>query len=326
MKSSFFKNLGPISLVTIKKHLECNSFKIDENASFKEFTSIKNLSEKGLSFLTDSYFSEEKIPSDGTIICSHSKYRKFKKNTNPLIIVNDVHSAVAKLSNIFYRSLTHKEIDSLDAPKIGVNCNISQSAVIENGAIIGKNVNVSSGCYIGHNCIIGDNTSIDCNTVISNSLIAENVNVGRNSSLGQQGFGFAISKNKNIKIFHSGRVILQTGVNLGSNCTIDRGSFGDTIIGQNTYFDNLCHVAHNVIVGNNCVFAAMTGIAGSTIIGNAVLTGGQVGIAGHLNIGNNVQIAAQSGVLRDIDNDSSVMGHPAIDKIKYIRKYKKYYA
>ena len=77
--------------------------------------------------------------------------------------------------------------------------------------------------------------------------------VGRNSSIGQQGFGFAISKNKNIKIFHSGRVILQAGVNVGSNCTIDRGSFGDTIIGQNTYFDNLCHVAHNVVVGNNCI-------------------------------------------------------------------------
>ena len=150
--------------------------------------------------------------------------------------------------------------------------------------------------------------------------------IGRNSSIGQQGFGFAISKNENIKIFHTGRVILQTGVNIGSNCTIDRGSFGDTIIGQNTYFDNLCHVAHNVIIGNNCIFAAMTGIAGSTNIGNNVMTGGQVGIAGHLNIGNNVQIAAQSGVLKDIDNDSSIMGHPAIDKFKYIRNYKKNYA
>ena len=70
----------------------------------------------------------------------------------------------------------------------------------------------------------------------------------------------------------------------------------------------------------------MTGIAGSANIGNDVMTGGQVGIAGHLNIGNNVKIAAQSGVLKNLDNGSSVMGHPAIDKIKYIRKYKKNYA
>ncbi len=325
MKSSFFKNLGPISITRIKEHLECVSINIDEDALFHEFTSIKHLNPKKLSFLTDAHYSKEKILSDGAIVCSKLIYRKFK-STSPLIIVKDVHSAVAKLSNIFYRSHTQKEIESLGRPKIDSNCNISQSATIENGAIIGKNVKISSGCYVGHNCIIGDNTSIDCNAVITNSIIAENVYIGRNSSLGQQGFGFAINKNDNIKIFHSGRVILQAGVYIGANCSIDRGSFGDTIIGQNTYFDNLCHIAHNVVVGNNCIFAAMTGIAGSTAIGNNVMTGGQAGIAGHLNIGNNVQIAAQSGVLKDIDNDCSVMGHPAIDKFKYIRKYKKNYA
>ena len=325
MNSSFFKNLGPISFNTIKKHLECTSVNIDEDASFNDFTSIKKLNVKGLSFLTDTRFVNESMLGDGTIICNQSIQRKFK-STNPLIIVNDVHSAVARLSNIFYRVLTFNEIEILDKPKIDSNCNISQHSVIENGAIIGKNVSIGGGCHVGYNCIIGDNTSIDCNTVITNAVIAENAHVGRNSSLGQQGFGFAISKNKNIKIFHSGRVILQAGVNIGSNCTIDRGSFGDTIIGQNTYFDNLCHVAHNVIVGNNCIFAAMTGIAGSTNVGNHVMTGGQVGIAGHLNVGDNVKIAAQSGVLKDVASDSSVMGHPAIDKIKYIRKYKKNYA
>ena len=325
MKSSFFKNLGPISYSAIKKHFESIPIYIDEDTSFNEFTSIKNLKAGGLSFLTDTHYDEENILSDGAIICSPSIHKKFR-NDNPLIIVNDLHSAVAKLSNIFYRFLTYKEIETLSKPKIGSNCNISRSAIIENGAVIGKNVRIGGGCYVGYNCVIGDNTFIDTNTVITNSIIAENTHIGRNSSLGQQGFGFAISKDKNIRIFHSGRVILQEGVNIGSNCTIDRGSFGDTIIGQNTYFDNLCHIAHNVVVGNNCIFAAMTGIAGSAIIGNDVMTGGQVGIAGHIKIGNNVQIAAQSGVLKDIDNDSSVMGHPAIDKFKYIRKYKKNYA
>ena len=325
MKSSFFKNLGPISFTKIKEHLECTHINIGEDSSFNELTSIKNLNKKGLSFLTDDNFSRENILSDGAIICSKSFNRKFKVN-NPLIIVEDVHSAVAKLSNIFYRPFTYEEIKSFSEPKIDSNCNIAESAVIENGSIIGKNVNIGAGCYVGCNSIIGDNTIIDCNTIITNSIIAEHVYIGRNSSIGQQGFGFAISNSKNIKIFHIGRVILQAGVYIGSNCTIDRGSFGDTIIGQNTYFDNQCHIAHNVIIGNNCIFAAMTGIAGSTNIGNHVMSGGQVGIAGHLKIGNNVRIAAQSGVLKDIDDNSSVMGHPAIDKFKYLRKYKKNYA
>ena len=325
MKSSFFKNLGPISFTKIKEHLKCTPINIDKDSSFNELTSIKNLNKKGLSFLIDDNISRENIVSNGAIICSQSCNRKFKDN-DPLIIVNDVHSAVAKLSNIFYRPFTFDEIESFDEPKIDSNCNIAESAVIENGSIIGKNVNIGAGCYVGCNSIIGDNTIIDCNTIITNSIIAEHVYIGRNSSIGQQGFGFAISNSKNIKIFHIGRVILQAGVYIGSNCTIDRGSFGDTIIGQNTYFDNQCHIAHNVIIGNNCIFAAMTGIAGSANIGNHVMTGGQVGIAGHLKIGNNVKIAAQSGVLKDIDDDSSVMGHPAINKFKYLRKYKKNYA
>ena len=167
---------------------------------------------------------------------------------------------------------------------------------------------------------------VDRNTVITNSIIGEKVKIGRNVSIGQEGFGFAISKKENINIYHSGRVILQAGVKIGSNCTIDRGSFGDTIIGENSFFDNLCHVAHNVVVGNNCIFAAMSGIAGSTNIGNSVMAGGQTGIAGHLNIGNNVKIAAQSGVLTDIADNSSVMGHPAINKFTYIKKFKRNYA
>ena len=118
---------------------------------------------------------------------------------------------------------------------------------------------------------------------------------------------------------------MQSNVSIGSNCCVDRGSFGDTVIGENTYFDNLCHIAHNVVVGNNCVFAAMAGIAGSSKIGNYVMAGGQVGISGHLSVGNNVHIAAKSAVLKSVEDNCSVMGNPAIDKYKYIRKYKKFY-
>ena len=122
-----------------------------------------------------------------------------------------------------------------------------------------------------------------------------------------------------------GRVLLQSKVSIGSGCTIDRGSFSDTIIGENTYLDNLCHVAHNVEIGNNSAFAAMTGIAGSAKIGNHVLTGGQAGIAGHIKIGNNVHIAAKSGVFQSIDDDETVMGNPAVNKYKFIKNYKKIY-
>ena len=149
--------------------------------------------------------------------------------------------------------------------------------------------------------------------------------IGRNCSIGQPGFGFAINKTNNEKIFHKGRVILQNNIQIGSNCCIDRGSFSDTIIGENTFLDNMCHVAHNVTIGNNCIFAACLGIAGSAKIGNFVLAGGQVGINGHIKIGDRVRIAAKSGVFSDVSDGESVMGNPAINKFKYIKNFKKHH-
>ena len=124
---------------------------------------------------------------------------------------------------------------------------IFQKIINRKRAILGKNVFINDGVKIGYNCIIGDNSNIDTNTVITNTILGDNVNIGRNSSIGQKGFGFAIKKDANIDIFHIGRVILKSGVSIGSNCSIDRGSFSDTIIGRTHTL--IIYVAHNVIVG-----------------------------------------------------------------------------
>ncbi len=325
MQPCFFKDLGPISISRIQRYIECDTHNIHNDAIFTSFTSINNLKKNELSFLSDVEFSENIKYPEGTIICTQSIRDRLKDN-NALIVVNDFQLAVSTVSKMFYRSLLSNEIEKLDCPKIQSGSSIAKTAIVENGCIVGKNVKIGHGSVIGYNCVIGDNVTIDNNTVITNSIIAEDVNIGRNVSIGQHGFGFAICKKNNIRTFHKGRVILQAGVNIGSNCSIDRGSFSDTYIGENTFFDNLCHIAHNVVIGNNCIFAGMTGIAGSTKIGDNVMAGGQTGIAGHLNIGNNVKIAAQSGVLNDIQDNSSVMGHPAINKYKYIKNFKKNYA
>jgi len=111
---------------------------------------------------------------------------------------------------------------------------------------------------------------------------------------------------------HLGRVIIENSVQIGSYCTIDRGSIGDTVIGEFSSLDNQIQIAHNVKIGNYCMIAAQCGIAGSTIIGNNVLIGGQCGISGHLKIGNNVKIGGKSGVTSNLEDGASVMGYPAV--------------
>jgi UDP-3-O-[3-hydroxymyristoyl] glucosamine N-acyltransferase len=111
-------------------------------------------------------------------------------------------------------------------------------------------------------------------------------------------------------------------VQIGSFCTIDRGSLTDTVIGEFTSIDNQVQIAHNVKIGNFCMIAAQSGIAGSTIIGNNVKIGGQTGISGHLSIGNNVKIGGKSGVIADIEDNQTVMGYPAKSIRDFLTKKK----
>jgi UDP-3-O-[3-hydroxymyristoyl] glucosamine N-acyltransferase len=141
--------------------------------------------------------------------------------------------------------------------------------------------------------------------------------------VGLKGFGFIPLKDKNLRFPHIGKVILNDNAELGANCTIDRGSIGNTVIGKNSFLDNQVHVAHNVKIGENCMIAGQVGFAGSSVIGNNVSIGGQAGISGHLKIGNNVKIGGNSGVVKDIPNGTVVMGYPAVPLKEFIRKSKK---
>jgi UDP-3-O-[3-hydroxymyristoyl] glucosamine N-acyltransferase len=143
------------------------------------------------------------------------------------------------------------------------------------------------------------------------------------SKIGIKGFGFIPIGQKNIRTPQIGKVILGEEVEIGANCTIDRGSVSDTIIGRNTFLDNHIHIAHNVKIGTNCMMAAQVGIAGSTTIGDNTAIGGQAGISGHLKIGNNVKIGGASGVTRDIPDNSQVMGYPAVPLRDFVKMRRK---
>ncbi len=141
--------------------------------------------------------------------------------------------------------------------------------------------------FIGNNVIIGKNCIIGNNVIIHSGVI-----------IGDDGFGFDIITLK--KKIHLKKVIIKDNVEIGANTTIDRGSWRDTIISENTKLDNLIHIGHNVIIGKNCFLCAQVGIAGSTEIKDNVHIAGQVGISQRLVIGENSQITAKSLVIRNI--------------------------
>jgi UDP-3-O-[3-hydroxymyristoyl] glucosamine N-acyltransferase len=139
--------------------------------------------------------------------------------------------------------------------------------------------------------------------------------------IGSDGFGFATIKGLHHKIPQVGTVIIEDDVEIGSSCSIQRGTLDDTVIGQGSKLGDLVTIGHGTRIGPYGLLVAQVGIAGSTTIGHHCTIGGQVGVVGHVTIGNNVTIGAQAGVINSIPDGETVLGAPAIDAGQARRAY-----
>ncbi len=204
--------------------------------------------------------------------------------------------------------------------KLGKNVILEPGVVIQSNAVIGDNVRIGANAVVGRGVVIGDRCDIGSNVTVSHAVLGNKVVLYPGARIGQAGFGFATDAKGFITVPQLGRVIIEDFVEIGANTTIDRGSLKDTRIGRGTRIDNLVMIGHNVELGAGCILVGQVGIAGSTKLGNHVICAGQVGLTGHLNIGNNVRIAAQSGVMRDISDNETVCGSPALPMNQWLKQ------
>ena len=175
---------------------------------------------------------------------------------------------------------------------------VHPSAVISRTAVLGENVSVGAGAVIGDNVRIGPDTTIGSRVVIeAGTVIGERVRVQAGAVLGSLGFGYARRPDGSYVLFpQQGVLVIEDDVEIGANCTIDRGALGETRICRGTKLDNLVHVGHNCRIGQHVVIAAQTGISGSSVVEDGAVIAGQVGIADHVTIGHGVILGAQCGV------------------------------
>ena len=316
--SFFFENKGPVKINKIIKNAPFTKNIKLKNKLVLNISNLKNGKKNEISFFENKKYAEDLNNSNVTFCFIKNKDLVFLKNTKVTPIISDN----PLLDFIITAKTFYPDADN-DKTKINISKKYSKyqklNSIIDKSVKIGENFSLGHNSLIKKNVIIGNNVSIGSNCIISNCIIGSNVIINDGSIIGKIGFGFKKIKGKIIFIPHIGRVILDDHVYVGSNCTIDRGSFSDTLIGRGTMIDNLTHIAHNVQIGSDCFIAAQAGIAGSTNVGEGCLVGGQAGISGHLVIGNNVHIGGKSGVLKNVDSKNRIMGYPATSMKNFVK-------
>ena len=326
MSNIFFKNHGPFEidkLLRLSKIINKKNFKKLKVTDIKDLVNAKD---SEISFFHSKKYENLASKTKALFCITTDNLSEILPNNCNKIIVDNVLMSTAMITKIFYpNSIT----DDFDFDVKDINKTLYKKKVkFGKNVLIGTNVKIGKNCLIGHNSIlesnvvIGNNCSIGSNVIIRNTIIKNEVNILDGCVIGKKGFGFFPQKDKNFRYPHIGMVIINDNVEIGCCSTIDRGSMSNTVIGKNTYLDNQIHIAHNNIIGDNCIIAGQVGFAGSSTLGNNVMIGGQSGISGHLKIGSNVQIAGGSGVIKDIPDNSRVMGYPAKDLKSFIKDNK----
>ncbi len=319
----FFVPKGPFYLKDISEDFADKK----NNLKIADIKTLDKATNKDISFLNSIQYKSLAEKTKASACVTTKNLEQYLPENCIKIVVKNVLYSSAKIAKKFYpdSDLDYLDKTLVEAKKIS---NKYHSVTFGKNIFIGKKVKIGSKTSIGSNSVIehdvqiGKNCLIGSNVTIKNSIIGNNVVIQDGCKIGIKGFGFVPLKEKNFRFPHIGRVILKNHVELGSNCTIDRGSIGDTIIGENTFLDNQVHMAHNVKLGKNCMIAGQVGFAGSSTIGDNVSIGGQAGVSGHLKIGNNVRIGGGSGVVKDIPNNTTVMGYPAVPLKEFLKKEK----
>lgn len=190
---------------------------------------------------------------------------------------------------------------------------IESGAVVHPNSVLGADVQIGSGTIVGPSVSIGHSTKVGFNAVLSNCSVGLSCVIHNGVCIGQDGFGFYVDEDGRVlKKPQELNVKIGNYVEIGANTCIDRGSWRETVIGDDTKIDNLVQVAHNVVIGKCCLLCGQVGIAGSVTMGDYVTLGGKAAVKDHVSIVSKVRLAGNSCVIKDITKPGDYGGFPAV--------------
>ncbi len=236
-----------------------------------------------------------------------------------LITVSDVREAFATIVSAFCPPRSNHPPGISPQATVSPTAKIASGATIRSGCVIGDDVTIGFGTVVHPNVTImagstvGEETTIFPGAVLySDTTVGDRVIIHAAAVLGAYGFGYELVDGQHRRCPQLGSVTIEDDVEIGAGTTIDRGSYGPTIIRSGTKIDNQVMIGHNCIIGRNNLLCAHVGVAGSCTTGDNVVLGGQVGLRDHIDICDNVMIGAQSGVSGSLTEPGKYLGSPAI--------------
>ncbi|MGY8770292.1 MAG: UDP-3-O-(3-hydroxymyristoyl)glucosamine N-acyltransferase [Pirellulales bacterium] len=253
-------------------------------------------------------------PAVAAVVCN-----KYLPTHIPYILVEDVHASFAEIVKQFLPEPIQKIQGIHPAAVVAESATIEAGAIISAGAYIGEEAIIRqgavihSGCQVNERCEVGEDTVLFSGAVLyERTIVGKRCIVHANAVLGAFGFGYDSSSGKHVLSAQLGNVELRDDVEIGACTTIDRGTYGTTLIGEGTKVDNQVQIAHNCRIGKHNMLCSQVGIAGSSSTGEYVVMAGQAGLRDHIHVGDKVTIGAKAGVVCDLTSNQTVLGAPAI--------------
>jgi len=298
------------------------------SAEIERLATLSSADSASLSFLTARAYRDDAQASRAGAVMTSRPLAECVSPAAAVIIVTDPYRAYGMVARDFAARLGSQRPASIHASAcIAPTAQLEHGVRVGPGAVIGDRVRIGMQADIGAGCVIEDDVDIGAATrlharvsVGAECTIGERCLIHAGTVIGSDGFGFAKHEQRWEKIPQLGRVRIGSDVEIGANCTIDRGALDDTVIEDGCKLDNLIQIAHNVRIGEHTAIAACVGIAGSARIGRRCMIGGAAGILGHLEICDDVVVSAMSLVSSSIKKPGFYSGiFPLMDNADWER-------
>ena len=305
----------------------------DLNPLLIKVAAVDKADDSSLSYIEgDKFASEIAITQASALILPQDETLQAKADARNIawIATADPRLLFAKAIALYYQPFKpspgiHTSVVMAPDTKIGRDVYLGANVVIERGVTIGDRVCIHPNVTLYPNVAIGNDTILHANcTIHERTQIGSNCVIHSGAVIGAEGFGFVPTATGWYKMEQSGKTIIEDGVEIGCNSTVDRPAVGETRIGRNTKLDNLVQIGHGCQIGCNCAMASQVGLAGGAIIGNGVMLGGQVGVANQVKVGDGVIATGQTGITGNVAAGEMVSGMPHIPSKLYRRLFVMY--